>query len=269
MVHKYKKKISGLPHSKKGQAFYLEVLRQHYCGHKASAIAQTLAVSEPTVRRAIKNIRSCVVTTNEAFVYFQRLAAKHKIQRYINYEDMIVLLWNFYYGAYNTSLNDFHECFTECPLKLNPRKFVNKYVGFDCYVGKKYELWFPGPKDITGLVAYLNKIMGCKYCRMKGKLNIQVNAKEGVHHLFLADSQLYIDIAFQLSKVRIRNFDTFDLMLLYLEACYIGIIDDVIIKRGQKIELRGGTKKEGVSEMEELFIKITADIFELILKGKA
>ena len=269
MVHKYKKKISGLPHSKKGQAFYLEVLRQHYCGHKVSAIAKTLAVSEPTVRRAIKNIRFYIVTTSETLVYLQKLAVKHKIQRYISYEDMGTLIWNFSYGAYNTSLNDFHECFTACPLKLNPRKFINKYVEYGCYVGKKYTLCFPVPKDPPSLTAYLEKIMGCKYCRMKGDLNIHLSAKEGVHQLFLADSQLYIDIAFQLSKVRIRNFNTSDLMWLYQEACYIGIIDEVIIRIGQKIELRGGTKEEGVSEMEELFIKITADIFESILKGSS
>lgn len=257
MNQRNKKNTGGIRHARKDNDFYLKVFRHQITGHSAADISKWLKTPAITVRRTMKKFRNILLKHPPILDHIRKLAFEVKISHGFVIEDLRASLWHYYQGGSGISFSDFHECFTNCNLKKTPRQLRKDRMTFLNYPRAGYCFTFPLIDPDDELLAYLNRVAGCKYCPMK-------KMQSGCHSHFLEDPQLYVDIVYHLSNFRLKNPSNLDLLHLYLEALNISYIQAILVKKMNLLAFELDDEAETMAALEAFFLTFSQELFDLM-----
>lgn len=254
----YKKKISGLPHARKQKALYLEVLRHRICGRTVSETADVLATTEPTVRRAISRTRFILCDSEDFKAFLYDLPDRYGLQNYSMFREKLQTLHHLYLQPHEFSFHDVHICTSKCKIDLSPRKFVDQHVEYLTYNMRSYLLEYPISVDRTELLFYVANVAQCRYCPLKKNRAL-------LQSIFCQCPRMYLDIMSHLSRLRVRSTRPIDLLILYNEAFYLGLIKSVIIHDICKNISKTDDNPASINSSLAFFNMFTEKIFDFVL----
>lgn len=253
-----------IKHAQNDETFFREVWRITMCGATAQQIADHLGTTPPTIRRAQHRIRNNRVQNptpeNDVLGPLHAAATKHRLINFLSWERYIGVLRQFYFGGQDVNFEDKHRCLIACSHRLTPRKFTQRFITYRHFDIGKYTLNLIDFKDGDALNEELRQVLKCRSCYLGGyKLPVFAD--------FQADPYLFLTLMFYLSRFRFREPDYHQIMLIYMEAVFFGMIQELVMKVAEDARLAGASVEDATEKASEFFLDITDQMFDRILLG--
>jgi len=78
---------------------------------------------------------------------------------------------------------------------------------------------------------------------------------------------VFLSVMYQFARYRTHGMDSFEVMMLYIEAALFGMTHEIVWKVAAEAEFAGLSKDEALTQIEDIFIELTDSVFDQILPG--
>ncbi len=251
-------KKNGIRHAKLDEELYLEMWRLSFCKISTAEIAERLGVGIPTYNRFKK--RMAKVSASGALKILYDTAQQIRVPEFLNYDFFIASVSNFYNGTQPVEFADYHDCISNCDLRLSPRQFTKTHTFLRDVSGEKYSFKLIDLVDPQVTAEELDRFRQCKYCKLKV-------FRDHSFSVFQADLYLYAQLMYELSLIRQRNFSDQDALLLYFSVAIGGLMDLILLKTIQDHAQSGGDIRSAHLKAEAIFIDVTSQMWGEYIKG--